>query len=241
MEKGNTKICYDRQFLLKCAQSPLCGKFPSNWDQEVLENPNVMSSVLRRWDSNPKTEKLEKSSLCGIIPPHPPQVLLENTDAVNKDWNENIDGSKNLRHPVVLDVLKSIYDSKNEKLKIKNNVGAWENPNLAKASNSKIEELKKENTEISCKNMDVLQRKYDYVKDPDFSSENQGKNQLTTTRVLYLPWFFSCEICNYKARFQGCFEKHLAGKNHREMMEIKGGIGYWRTSIMKSKEEIPNM
>jgi len=41
----NRKISYDRQFLLKCAQSPSCGKFPPNWEQVVSENPDVIKKV----------------------------------------------------------------------------------------------------------------------------------------------------------------------------------------------------
>jgi len=39
------KICYDRQFLLKCAQAPSSGKFPPNWEQVVSENPDVIKKV----------------------------------------------------------------------------------------------------------------------------------------------------------------------------------------------------
>merc|ERR1719474_688273 len=42
---ANRKISYDRQFLLKCAQAPSCGKFPPNWEQVVSENPDVIRKV----------------------------------------------------------------------------------------------------------------------------------------------------------------------------------------------------
>jgi len=41
----NRKICYDRQFLLKCAQAPSSGKYPPNWEQVVSENPEVIRKV----------------------------------------------------------------------------------------------------------------------------------------------------------------------------------------------------
>ena len=88
--------------------------------------------------------------------------------------------------------------------------------------------------------MDVLQTKDDSIENSNISSEIRGKEEYFRTRVLYLPWLnmsqFRCEICNYKAPDQKCFEKHLAGKNHREMMEIKGGIG-WKT--LGKVDEVP--
>jgi hypothetical protein len=45
VDKKDRKICYDRQFLLKCAQAPSSGKFPPNWEQVVSENPDVIKKV----------------------------------------------------------------------------------------------------------------------------------------------------------------------------------------------------
>ena len=96
------------------------------------------------------------------------------------------------------------------------------------SSNPEIVKLEKNST----RKMDVLQRKDDPIQHSNISSEIHAKGEFFRTRVLYLPWLncsqFRCEICNYKGPDQKCFEKHLAGKNHREMMEVRGGIG-WKT------------
>ena len=45
LEKDYKEIRYDRQFLLEIAKYHLCSKFPPNWDQVVLENPDVIKKV----------------------------------------------------------------------------------------------------------------------------------------------------------------------------------------------------
>merc|ERR1712223_705123 len=39
---GLPKISYDREFLLKCAQSDLCNEIPSNWAEVVLKYPGMI-------------------------------------------------------------------------------------------------------------------------------------------------------------------------------------------------------
>ena len=47
LEKPNyNQICYTRQFLLNCGKSPLSNKFPPNWEQVVLEYPDLIKNSL---------------------------------------------------------------------------------------------------------------------------------------------------------------------------------------------------
>jgi len=62
---ANRKICYDRQFLLKCAQAPSSGKFPPNWEQVVSENPDV----IRKDGSDFDGKAYIKIPLSVLLPP----------------------------------------------------------------------------------------------------------------------------------------------------------------------------
>ena len=68
LEKHCKQIRYTRQFLLDCGKSPLCDRFPPNWEIVVLENPDVIKKVrqvrsgvkisLRNFETCPTHKKL---------------------------------------------------------------------------------------------------------------------------------------------------------------------------------------
>ena len=105
-EKNGKPISYGREFLLKCAQSPLCSKAPANWDHFVMKYPGLAKARMRKSKLEkilPKISydrefllKCAQSDLCNEIPSNWAEVVLKYPGMIKgkSDFNLKVKSKK---------------------------------------------------------------------------------------------------------------------------------------------------